>query len=312
VSLPSGEIFSLCSASNIFISTPGCHLDERDSLMTDSASASVLAKIAPKTDLRVIAVLLLVLTAWSVAGRVAGPIGWSVGLGVPPLAIIVYAHLHRHYHAWSRSERMYHVIGIAYSSLVGLSWVLYRSHHANHHRFGNAEGDWAKTTNSRGEAIIGWKYLLQNAIKPFILQLLPFLSLFGMKKSKRNTLAIADESSRVLMRIMFYVIFGLNGLIAFLVWQLIFLVSIMYLNYLQHFEVPDGQGAVWPNRIFNQLTVNLGYHDQHHAFPSYAERQLPLIAARLPERSIIGLFNLRMFALFLFKRDGLKSMLKIP
>lgn len=280
--------------------------------MTESASTSVVARIAPNTDLRVIAVLLLVLFAWSAVCRVAAPIGWAAGFGLPPLAIIVYAHLHRHYHAWSKSEALYHSIGIAYSSFMGLSWVLYRSHHANHHRFGNAEGDWAKTTNSRGEAIIGWKYLLQNAIKPFILQLLPFLSLLGMKKSKRNTLAVADESSRVLMRIMFCAIFGMSGLIAFLVWQLIFLVSIMYLNYLQHFEVPDGQGAVWPNRIFNQLTVNLGYHDQHHAFPSYAERQLPLITARLPERSIIGLFNPRIFALFLFKREGLKSALRIP
>lgn len=278
--------------------------------MIQSAS-SLSAKMNPKIDICILSLLFTALACWSYAYRVAGPIGWVAVLGLPPLATIVYAHLHRHYHAFSKNQVLYHAIGILYSSLMGLSWVLYRSHHANHHRFGNAEGDWSKTTNAQGEPIIGWKYLAREALRPFIFHLCPFLSILGMK-SKRNGLALVDESSRVICRGAFYLALGMPGLIALLVWQLIFLVTLMYLNYLQHFEIPVGHGAVWPNRLFNKLTVNLGYHDQHHALPSYADTQLPRIPARLSERTIIGLFNPRIFLLFLFKPSTLKRELAAP
>lgn len=230
---------------------------------------------------------------------------------MPLLAIMVYAQLHRHYHAYSKSSGLYQLTGILYSALSGLSWTLYRSHHGNHHRFNNASGDWSKTTDESGKPIPGFKYLIREAFRPFILQLIPFLSLLGMRSSKRTAWAFADEALRVGLRLGTFLLYGPSGLWALLLWQLIFLIAIIYLNYLQHFSVDGGFATFWPNLLFNRLTSQLGYHDQHHAWPGHSERHLMGIAPRRGSRRVIGLFDPIAFVFFLVDHRALAKQLRI-
>lgn len=277
---------------------------------TSTYSSGKSAKIELSKDLLVLGISYAAVSLWSLA---ASRFVLSSLIALPGLygaSLLLYAQLHRHYHAYSKSALPYHTIGIAYSALAGLSWILYCSHHANHHRYNNGQGDWSKTTDSKGNPIIGWKYILREALRPFFLQLIPFLSLFGMKPSKRNSLAVMDECSRVLFRALAYVCFGVYGLVALLVWQLIFVFAIIYLNYLQHFGIEEGNGAVWNPKLFNRLTDQLGYHDQHHRYPSYADRMLPNISSRIAESSTTSLFSFKAMILFLFNTEGLAKHLQ--
>jgi hypothetical protein len=97
---------------------------------------------------------------------------------------------------------------------------------------------------------VGWKYIARHAVRPFLLLLIPFLSLLGMKPGQRNRLAILDESARVGWRALAWAFGGDPGLLALLVWQLIFHLAIIYLNYLQHFELEEGHGTVWNQSFF--------------------------------------------------------------
>jgi hypothetical protein len=272
-------------------------------------SSGKFGRVELKKDLLVLGLSYVLLGSWCSAGSHF----FLASLWALPLtyvaALLIYAQLHRHYHAYSKSAFVYHLIGIAYSAMVGLSWVLYCAHHANHHRFNNGPGDWSKTTDARGHAILGWKYLLGKALRPFLLQLVPFLSLLGMKANKRGSLAAADECMRVLLRWLALAAFGLEGLTALLLWQLVFICTIMFLNYLQHFGVQEGYGIVWDQRLLNRLTNQLGYHDQHHQFPSYHDRLLPEIASRVVVRRGTGLFSIKTMWLFLFDGRGLSRCL---
>lgn len=219
----------------------------------------------------------------------------------PIVGLLCYAELHEHYHSGYRLfGKQNDLIGISYSALLGMSWVLYRAHHANHHRFNNDVGDYSRTLDKNDQPIVGWRYLGKCALVPYVLQLIPFLSFIGMKKDKRSALAFVDETARVALRLAMFALFGWIGLLSLLVWQGIFILALFYLNYLQHFSTEVGHGVYWPHSSFNRHFLNLGLHDQHHAHPAAAAATLSSMTSREPARNEIGLFSLPTFFLFLF------------
>jgi hypothetical protein len=106
-----------------------------------------------------------------------------------------------------------------------------------------------------------------------------------------------------------FLCFGWVGLAAFLLWQLIFIITLLYLNYLQHFATDVGNGVLWTSAKFNRCFVNIGFHDQHHANPAATASQLPSMTTLQNARAKVGIFNPIVFTVFLFSPKKLKEVL---
>jgi fatty acid desaturase len=245
----------------------------------------------------VLVVAYVVLTLW-LAACAAFPAAALLALVSGPLGLVLYARLHEHHHASGAAPRA-QIVGIAYSSLLGMTWIGYRKHHANHHRFNNGAGDYSSTLDAKGRELPGWLYVLKCALVPYMLQLVPFLVVLGMKRAHRTPTAWLDEAARVGLRASTVLLLGPVALGALLAWQLAFFVFLFYLNYLQHFGVPSGQGVVWEQRWLNAPALNIGLHDQHHAQPSLAWDELPGLPPRTRRRTVVGLFDPITFGAFL-------------
>ncbi len=179
-----------------------------------------------------------------------------------------------------------------------MSWVIYRKHHANHHRFNNGAGDWSRTNLESGQPRPGADYLFRCAVMPFAWQLLPYLSFLGMRPQNRTRLAFADETARVGLRLAVLLV-GWFYLIALLAAQLLFIVMTLYLNYLQHYRCADSQARVWRSPLFNKLTSGLGLHDQHHAKPNVLESAFALSDSAAELEIPVSIFDPRTFISFL-------------
>jgi hypothetical protein len=229
-----------------------------------------------------------------------------------PMGFFVYSRLHNHFHeGYQHGKRLFETYGIALSAILGLSWSLYLRHHANHHQFNNGPGDFARTMEPDGTFSNGTMYILRTALKPYILQLVPFLALLGMKKQNRTAVAYLDESLRVMLRLMAFGFGGIYGLFGILVWQLTFMIFLMYSNYLQHFYVPIGNGVVWNEGFFNFIFAEIGWHDQHHFKPSLLHGQLKQNRSRTIPRKRMGLFDPIAFVCFLWSPRLLAKRLQI-
>ncbi len=183
-----------------------------------------------------------------------------------PASLYFYGYLHNHYHSSSVQKRnlKYELIGILMSAPLGMSWAIYKKHHGNHHKFNNAEGDYAQTVDRKGRLRNGGEYLWSTAVWPSLIQFVPYVSYVFMKKENRTLIHFFDESLRVGLRIAVLMLFGLTPLLVVLAIQTLFLTYLFYINYLQHVGCTSPSAHTWSNPIFNFITNNLGLHDEHH------------------------------------------------
>ena len=224
------------------------------------------------------------------------------------LSIFHYSKQHDFFHK-NRSSTWLDCVALLHCALVGTSWTLYKRHHANHHQYNNLQGDYAKTTDDHDRPIPGWRYLASKALLPFAVQLVPIVWVLLMKRKKRSTQVWLEEAVRLAIRIATFAVFGVKWFCWLLFLQLMYLASIMWLNYLQHFGVTDGRGVVWTHPGYNYIFNDLGYHDQHHQKPSLPPSAARKISARQAPIERMGLFSPIAFALFLFSPDRLQTYL---
>jgi fatty acid desaturase len=261
---------------------------------------------------------LIIATAWPLllflcAHAAVSPLYAVITIVITPfLGLFCYAQMHEHYHTGFALFRKKHDwLGVLYASLLGFDWSLYRVHHGNHHRYSNGKGDFGRTIDADGQPMVGWRYVFRNAIKPFALQLVPYLIVFLTRPDKRTRLLWIDETARVVTRLAVFLVWGWQAFALFLVWQLVFMNYLFFFNYLQHFHVNDGEGVVWEAPFLNKVFLNGGLHDQHHANPAWRADELPLHPARVAVREKVGLFNPIAFCIFLVSPHWLAKFLGV-
>ena len=224
------------------------------------------------------------------------PVAALVVLLSPPVVLLVYVELHERAHrVYSESTPTRQAAGLAFAMLLGFSWRIYLGHHANHHRYNDAEGDFAVTADRNGRPRNGTWYLAKNAVFPFLIQCIPYLSVCGMRSRNRNAVAWLDESLRVSFRLLWLVVFGVQGLIVLLLYQVSALAFVIYVNYLQHFGTETPRR--WTSELFNGLYRGFGIHDAHHRQPTRPGESLQS-EAKSPSFDGFTIFNPLTFILF--------------
>ena len=274
--------------------------------------------IAPDAKIILVQRTFIIIVAWlfllSLCAHASSSLFYTAAVIVssPFIGLFCYAQMHEHYHTgFSLFRKKHDWLGILYASLLGFDWVLYRIHHGNHHRYSNGKGDFSRTLDVNGEPMVGWRYIMRHAIKPFTWQLLPYLAVFATRSDKRTPLLWIDETARVVSRLSVFWIWGWSALGLFLLWQFVFVIYLLFFNYLQHFHVNDGEGVVWNAPVLNALFLNGALHDQHHVNPAWRADELPLQPSRVPARDRVGLFNPVAFLIFLVSPVLLAKFLKI-
>jgi fatty acid desaturase len=146
----------------------------------------------------------------------------------------------------------------------------------------------------------GVEYLVRRGVGAFVPQSVPFLAYSAMRREKHDVVAFFDEALRVGTRVAVLLAWGPWALVSLLWWHFVFVLFIMYFNYLQHWRVPAGEAEVWNDPVFNAVYLNLGLHDEHHAHPA---RRFGNVSTA-PRRPLAGfsVFNPALFAAFLVSR----------
>ncbi len=256
--------------------------------------------------------LLILLSSLALIAQDHFAISAALALLSMPIAMYAYGNLHNFFHRPVGNPRVNHsreIQGILLANCLALGWNLYKRHHTNHHKYNNGPKDYSTNLNKKGDWHSGSYYLTKNALIPYLILLIPGAALAEIPKKSWTPLLFIDETLRTLIKLAFYLAFGPKGLAILILWQILFVLQLFYFNYLQHFEVPIGEAVVWQNPLFNHLTLNQGYHDQHHQSPSTNADHLPTIPSRTPPKKTVGVFHPKLFLYFLISPHHLHTQL---
>jgi fatty acid desaturase len=214
--------------------------------------------------------------------------------------IIVISHLFTHT-PWFNSTYLNQLVSILNSINIGQSVQAYHlSHVRNHHRYNNDQknsdghtNDWSSTfqQGKNGEHAGLFKYAFFGAVvsllKIFRYEILSVFNLWRIDKSEKNLLdTIAnspDRRKKELNQIILDRMARCLGLGIFLAiswqWTLICYLPAFYLslsfvnvqNYYEHYGAMPGNrianSVSYYGKLYNLLTFNDGYHQEHHLRP---------------------------------------------
>lgn len=230
-------------------------------------------------------------------------LGWKLGI-VPMLAllntysIVIVAHLFTH-NPWFRSPRLNAAASVLNSVVIGQSMQAYHvSHVRNHHRYHNdrprpdgpprdLSSTYAGATD--GEHLGIWRYAFGSALATLRneawLRLTAFVPALAATQSARSPDQVVGarlrQGERRQMRleliVLTLVLLGLLAarpsfvLFAYLPSFVAALVLVNVQNYFEHFGAcPENRFANSVShygRLYNFLTFNDGYHQEHHLCP---------------------------------------------
>lgn len=261
---------------------------------------------------RIVVYIVLQIPVWLwVATSANSGWSWTTAPLLLPFGLVIYMRLHNHYHEDRRIGRAYYELcGILLSIPLGLSWKYFHAHHSLHHAHNNGPLDPATNRDTNGEYLPGWIYLCRNVLAPAVQQTLPYGTFLGRYRLKFDQYAHIDEITRQFARFALLYAFGWQSLMAFVAWTVCIGTFLLYMNYIQHFELPDGAGVVWENETFNFVFADLGYHDQHHHAPSLPHKDLRAMPSSVTPSKKFGLFDPVAFAKFLVSPSSLATYLK--
>lgn len=253
-------------------------------------------------------ILLFSLAAtWSdLAPATAAALGSGLAL-VMTYDIIIVGHLFTHAR-WFRAPLLNEVASAIASFNLGQSAEGYRSHHVfNHHRYSNDRADAAGETRDESSTFRGGvggehvgiaRYAFGGAVGTLLRSIAAAFALHrGWRVGRREHLLRAVTDDEGLRRIRRDRIAHGVGLVALglVSWPFLLacylpawyagLVLVNVQNYYEHFGARPGDrranSVSHYGRLYNALTFNDGFHQEHHLRPGVHWRKLPSVRAEL-------------------------------
>ncbi|MFY0563535.1 fatty acid desaturase family protein [Archangium lansingense] len=200
-----------------------------------------------------------------------------------------YAVLHNHMHVPIAHPRALHwLVSRSLGMACGFAYRGYHTHHFNHHKYNDGEGDWGRRRDGEGALT----YLVRSTLTPWFWPyglLAKVWKVAGQKKGQRAELVL----DTVLLQ---------GSLVTLALWRpwlalsyfgmvLLGQLSIHLLNLAAHHETDatrkDSLGVTSTSRLYNLLCFNAGYHQAHHLRPQEPWRELPALTARLATEGML-------------------------
>ncbi|MET8159737.1 fatty acid desaturase [Sphaerisporangium sp. NPDC005289] len=263
-----------------------------------------------------LAVMLWLATTWngaSIPWRVASTAGVAVLISYN---IIVVSHLFTHV-PWFVSARLNAVVSLLNSINIGQSVQAYHlTHVRNHHRFNNDRIGEDGTTRDRSSTYRSGKDgehspLLRYAVSGALDSLVGcgreifhvhrlwrigddeeiLLSLASRREPRRGRELLqirADRAAHCLSLVLFAAVSWQWALMSYLPAFFLALTMVNVQNYYRHYGADPGDRAADSvshySRLYNALTFNDGYHQEHHLSPGSHWSQLPAVRERFRAR----------------------------
>jgi fatty acid desaturase len=241
----------------------------------------------------------------------AGRIGGFVALvAMTTYNIIVVSHLFTHA-PWFASARLNALVSVLNSVNIGQSVQAYHlTHVRNHHRFNNdPRGDDGTTRDasstyragSDGEHAPLPRYILSGAVDSLVGRGREFLSVSRLwRVTDENLLTLAsrreprrarelrqvraDRAAHCLSLVVFAAISWQWTLLCYLPAFFLALTLVNVQNYYRHYGANPGDRATDSvshyGRLYNLLTFNDGYHQEHHLSPGSHWSRMPEVRER--------------------------------
>lgn len=251
--------------------------------------------------------------AMPIAGRIAGGILLTFMMAYN---IIVVSHLFTHM-PWFVSSKLNAVVSVVNSANIGQSVQAYElTHVRNHHRHNNDRPKGGEPTRDRSSTYRRGKngqheplpsYALRGAVDSIadrVMELAAVVRLWRVGAREENLLALAskkpDRRRRELLQLQLDRAAHCLTLAGFVVisWQWTVMVYLPAFfcaltlvnlqNYYRHYGAnPDSRmtdSVSHYGRLYNLVTFNDGYHQEHHLSPATHWSKMPVINARHQER----------------------------
>ncbi|WP_405113429.1 fatty acid desaturase [Micromonospora sp. NBC_01405] len=261
-------------------------------------------------------VMLWLATAWdeaSILWKVASTVGIAVLMSYN---IIVVSHLFTHV-PWFVSARLNAMVSLLNSINIGQSVQAYQlTHVRNHHRFNNdqigQDGDTRDLSSTYrdgrdGEHAPLLRYAAGGALSSLVSRgrelsyayrlwrvgddETDLLSLASRRESRRGRELLqirADRAAHCLSLGLFAAISWQWALLSYLPAFFLALTMVNVQNYYRHYGADPGDRAADSvshySRLYNKLTFNDGYHQEHHLSPNSHWSQLPAVRERFRDR----------------------------
>ncbi|MFF7245091.1 fatty acid desaturase family protein [Embleya sp. NPDC008237] len=258
------------------------------------------------------AVTVLLAVRWDDASVPAQAGGTAALALMTAYNIIVVSHLFTHV-PWFTSDRLNAAVSVLNSANIGQSVQAYRlTHVRNHHRFNNdapgADGTTRDTTSTyrrgrNGEHASLPRYALGGALESLIDRVrevsyvvrlwrvgageTTLRSLASRREHRRRgelRLIQADRAAHVLTPALLAVISWQWVLLSYLPACFVALTMVNVQNYYRHYGADPSERAADSvshyGRLYNLLTFNDGYHQEHHLSPGMHWSRMPQVRER--------------------------------
>jgi fatty acid desaturase len=258
-------------------------------------------------------------TVWLAATWGGGSVlGWAADVAALSVLtaynIIVVSHLFTHV-PWFTSARLNAVASVLNSVAIGQSAQAYHlTHVRNHHRFNNdakdADGNTRDTSSTyrdgedgqhapllryvllgAKDSLVGRGIELTKAVRLWRVDDQNLLSLASRREPHRGRelrQVRADRAAHCLSLAVFALISWQWTLLCYLPAFFLALALVNVQNYYRHYGAdPDDRAAdsvSYYGRLYNLLTFNDGYHQEHHLSPGSHWSRLPEVRARHRDR----------------------------
>lgn len=263
-----------------------------------------------------LAVMLWLAATWdeaSLAWRVASTAGLAAMIAYN---IIVVSHLFTHV-PWFVSARLNAMASLVNSIAIGQSVQAYHlTHVRNHHRFNNDPKGADGTTRDRSSTYRDGKdgehapllhYVVGGALESLVgrgRELLDARHLWRLGDNDENLLMLAsrreprrgrellqvraDRAAHCLSLVLFAVISWEWTLLSYVPAFFLALAMVNVQNYYRHYGADPSDRAADSvshySRLYNRLTFNDGYHQEHHLSPNSHWSQLPEVREKFRDR----------------------------
>lgn len=230
--------------------------------------------------------------------------------------IIVVSHLFTHV-PWFVSPRLNAIVSVLNSVNIGQSVQAYQlSHVRNHHRFNNdrkaSDGRTRDTSSTysvgkNGEHGSLSRYALVGALESFLSrgrEILAVTRLWRVRLDERQILALAssreqqravelrqvraDRAAHCLSLVALAILSWQWTLVCYLPAFFAALTMVNVQNYYRHYGANPGSRTADSvshyGRLYNWLTFNDGFHQEHHLSPSTHWSKMPVLSERYRER----------------------------
>ncbi|CAL9354864.1 hypothetical protein SUDANB105_00545 [Streptomyces sp. enrichment culture] len=261
-------------------------------------------------------VMLWLAATWdeaSIPWRIASTAGMAVLISYN---IIVVSHLFTHV-PWFVSARLNAAVSLLNSVNIGQSVQAYHlTHVRNHHRFNNDPVGEDGTTRDlsstyrdgeNGEHAPLLRYAFKGSLDSLVGRgrevsyvhrlwkvgdheedLLSLASRREPRRSRELLQIRADRAAHCLSLVVFAAISWQWTLLSYLPAFYLALTMVNVQNYYRHYGADPGDRAADSvshySRLYNRLTFNDGYHQEHHLSPNSHWSQLPAVRARFRDR----------------------------